>query len=69
MAIRTYSVPSISCEHCKKAIETEVAKLSDVSSVEVDVTARTVRVEGEASDHEIRAAINEAGYEVEDASA
>jgi copper ion binding protein len=64
MAIRTYSVPSISCEHCKKAIETEVDKLSAVRSVEVDVAAQTVTVEGEAADEEIRSAIEEAGYDV-----
>ena len=65
MATRTYSVPSISCEHCKKDIETEVAKLSGVSSVGVDVAAKTVTVEGGATDEEIRSAIEEAGYDVE----
>jgi copper chaperone len=68
MATRTYSVPSISCEHCKKAIETEVDKLSDVRAVVVDVAAKTVMVEGEATDDEIRAAIDEAGYDVEGSS-
>jgi len=68
MATRTYSVPSISCEHCKKAIETEVGKLFDVSSVDVDVAAKTVTVEGEATDEEIRYAIEEAGYDVEGTS-
>lgn len=68
MVTRTYSVPSVSCEHCKKAIETEVDKLSDVSSVEVDVAAKTVWVEGKATDQEIRCAIGEAGYDVEGAS-
>jgi copper ion binding protein len=68
MGTRTYSVPSISCEHCKKAIETEVEKLSDVSSVGVDVAAKTVTVEGEATDEEIRSAIEEAGYDVEGTS-
>jgi copper chaperone len=68
MATRTYSVPSISCEHCKKAIETRVDELSDVSSVEVDVAAGTVTVVGEATDAEIRSAIEEVGYDVEGAS-
>jgi copper chaperone len=68
MVTRSYSVPSISCEHCKKAIETEVDKLSDVSLVEVDVAAKTVRVEGKASDEAIRFAIDEAGYDVDGAS-
>ena len=58
-----YRVPEISCEHCKRAIETEVATVPGVEAVEVDVAARTVRVEGIAPDDAIRAAIREAGYE------
>ncbi|MFO7779303.1 MAG: cation transporter [Nitriliruptoraceae bacterium] len=64
MATRTYSVPDISCGHCKSAIESEVGELSDVASVLVDIEARTVTVDGEASDEAIHAAIEEAGYEV-----
>jgi copper chaperone len=59
----TYSVPGISCDHCKRAIEGEVSAVADVESVEVDVEARRVTVVG-GDDAEIRAAIDEAGYEV-----
>jgi copper chaperone len=68
MTVRTYSVPTISCEHCKHSIETEVNKLADVSLVAVDIPTRTVRIEGDASDAAVRAAIDEAGYEVADAA-
>lgn len=64
MARRTYSVPGISCDHCKAAIEGEVATLEGVARVEVDVDAKTVAVDGEADDDAIRAAIDEAGYDV-----
>lgn len=64
---KTYNVPGISCGHCKSAIEGEVGELAGVSSVVVDVDARTVTVEGEASDDDIVAAIDEAGYEVANA--
>ena len=40
------SVPGISCGHCKAAIEAAVATVAGVDAVEVDVAARTVRVEG-----------------------
>ncbi len=59
----TYSVPAISCDHCKNAIESEVATVSGVASVNVDVAAKTVTVEG-GDDTAIREAIDEAGYEV-----
>lgn len=60
----TYSVPGISCDHCKRAIEGEVGQVEGVDRVEVDVAAKTVAVAGEASDAAVRAAIDEAGYEV-----
>ncbi len=59
----TYHVPDISCDHCKNAIESEVATVSGVDSVIVDVDSKTVTVEG-GDDAAIRAAIDEAGYEV-----
>ncbi len=62
--VRTYSVPAISCGHCQAAIEAEVGKVDGVDAVAVDIASRTVRVEGVAPDEAIRAAIDEAGYEV-----
>lgn len=61
---RTYSVPGISCDHCKTAIEGEVRMVAGVESVSVDVAGKTVTVVGEAPDEAVRAAIDEAGYEV-----
>jgi copper chaperone CopZ len=64
MATVTYSVPGISCDHCKRAIEGEVGAVDGVEAVAVDVAARVVTVTGTATDAELRAAIDEAGYEV-----
>jgi copper chaperone len=61
---RTFQVPDISCDHCKNAIEGEVGTLDGVDTVEVDVAARRVTVDGAATDEAIRTAIEEAGYEV-----
>ena len=60
---RTYSVPGISCDHCKRAIEAEVSAVADVASVEVDVAGKLVTVTG-GDDSSIRSAIDEAGYDV-----
>ncbi len=65
MNTTVYSVPSISCGHCKMAIEGEVAKLTDVDTVVVDVATKLVNVTGSASEADVRAAIDEAGYQVE----
>jgi copper chaperone len=60
---RTYSVPGISCDHCKHAIETEVVAVAGVSEVVVDIDAKSVSVRG-GDDAAIRAAIDEAGYDI-----
>jgi copper chaperone CopZ len=64
MTTRVYEVPDISCGHCKAAIEGEVAKVAAVDSVVVDIDARTATVTGSADDAAVRAAIDEAGYDV-----
>lgn len=63
-ASRTYQVPDISCGHCKTAIESEVGGVAGVTAVEVDIDGRLVTVDGPASEADIVAAIEEAGYEV-----
>jgi copper chaperone CopZ len=61
---KVYSVPGVSCEHCRTAITREVAAVAGVRSVEVDLEGKTVTVEGEAVDDAVVAAIDEAGYDV-----
>ena len=68
MAETTYTVPGITCGHCKAAIEREVGILDGVESVLVDVDARRVAVVGSAPDAAVRAAIVEAGYEADPAA-
>jgi copper chaperone CopZ len=61
----TYSVPGVSCAHCRQAITDEVSAVSGVAAVDVDLEAKTVTVAGASLDGPaIVAAIDEAGYEV-----
>ena len=64
MTKRTYSVPGISCGHCKAAIEGKLAPLDGVESAIVDIDAKTVTVIGEITEVDVRAAVGEAGYEI-----
>ena len=65
MTSLTYSVPGVSCGHCRHAIQDQVSRLTGVESVEVDLDAKTVTVEGKSLDQAaVIAAIDEAGYEV-----
>lgn len=64
MTTRTYSVPGISCGHCKTAIEGELVPLDGVESATVDIDAKTVTVVGDITEDAVRGAVDEAGYEV-----
>lgn len=64
MTTRTYSVPGISCGHCKAAIESELSPLPGVESAVVDIDSKTVTVTGDITEENVRAAVDEAGYEV-----
>jgi copper chaperone len=60
----TYSVPGMSCGHCRAAITAEVERLAGVASVDVDLDAKRVTVAGEQlDDAAVRAAIDDAGYD------
>jgi copper chaperone CopZ len=60
----TYSVPGMSCGHCRAAITDEVGAVPGVSAVDVDLDTKLVRVSGEGLDDAVLvAAIDEAGYE------
>ncbi len=61
----TYTVPGMSCGHCRAAITEEVEQVAGVASVDVDLDAKRVTVTGSGvQDAAVRAAIDEAGYEV-----
>lgn len=61
----TYEVTGIHCANCEAAIKREVGVVEGVDEVEVDLTTKRVTVRGKAlNDEQLRAAIDEAGYEV-----
>ena len=60
-----YTVPGMTCGHCKEAVSREDAAVAGVVSVDVDLDSKLVTVTGEnLDDTALRAAIDEAGYEV-----
>ncbi|MFJ9777494.1 heavy-metal-associated domain-containing protein [Kitasatospora sp. NPDC101157] len=62
----TYTVSGMSCGHCEKAISEELSTLAGVTDVAADAQAGTVTVSSAAplEEEQIRAAIDEAGYEL-----
>ena len=66
MVQRVYRVPDVSCQHCVRAITGELQKIPGVQSVHVDLDTKLVTVVADesVSDEQIRAGIEEAGYEI-----
>ena len=65
MGERSYAVRGMTCEHCRAAVMEEVGALPGVASVHVDLAAGRVAVAGDGvDDAAVRAAVDEAGYEV-----
>lgn len=58
-----FSVPEMSCGHCKSAIEAAVAGVDPKASVDVDLDARTVSVTSDAETAALVAAMKTAGYD------
>lgn len=62
---RAYTVKGMTCEHCAASVTEEVEQVKGVTGVAVDLQAGRVAVSGDGfSDEAIRAAVDEAGYEV-----
>jgi len=64
MPTLSYTVPGMSCDHCKLAVTEEVSRVAGVDGVAVDLDTKLVLVHGaNLDDGALRRAIEEAGYE------
>lgn len=61
----TLNVEGMSCQHCVANVKKAVVAVNGVDSVEVDLEAGKVTVEGGADAEAVKAAITQAGYTVE----
>ncbi|MGW8437865.1 heavy-metal-associated domain-containing protein [Nocardiopsis sp. NPDC055879] len=60
-----YQVEGMTCGHCVSSVSTEVGRIPGVTSVAVDLAEGRVTVDGSGfSDESVRAAVDEAGYQV-----
>ncbi|HYH33596.1 MAG TPA: heavy-metal-associated domain-containing protein [Nocardioides sp.] len=67
----TYTVTGMTCDHCVASVREEVGEVPGVSDVDVDLASGrvVVRAESPVDDAAIRAAVEEAGYQVEGSGA
>lgn len=62
---RIYTVAGMTCGHCVAAVSDEVRGVRGVQDVEVDLDSGRLAVRGDGVDPDaVRAAVDEAGYEV-----
>lgn len=70
MSTTTYTVRGMTCGHCVSSVKEEVGEISGVTGVDVDLATGlvTVHSEGSVGAVQVKAAVQEAGYEVVDLS-
>ena len=68
MTTTTFQVTGMTCDHCVRAVTTELVLLEGVRSVDVDLAqgAVTVTSDGPLDVEDVREAIDEAGYALAD---
>ena len=66
MTTATYAVTGMSCQHCVDAVTAEVGRLAGVEQVTIDLPTGAVTVESAAplALADVRAAVDEAGYDL-----
>jgi copper chaperone len=61
----TYTVNGMTCDHCVLSVREEVGEVDRVTVVDVDLPSGRMVVSGvDIDDAAVRAAVEEAGYEV-----
>ena len=65
MTTTVFSVPGMTCGHCKQAVTIEVGKIAGVSDVDVDLDSKKVTVTSSQplSWSDLVSAVDEAGFE------
>ena len=66
MSTSTYTVVGMTCGHCVNSVTEEVSQVPGVTDVNVDLATGglTVTSDDDVDDGAVRAAVEEAGYEV-----
>lgn len=70
MSTATYTVTGMTCGHCVSSVTEEVSEVAGVTDVQVDLESGRLTVTSDApvEADNIRAAVEEAGYQVSDAA-
>ena len=66
MTTQTYTVTGMTCSHCVNSVSTEIKQIPGVTDVQVDLASGAVTIASESGvdDNAVKAAVDEAGYEL-----
>lgn len=66
VTVNSYTVTGMTCGHCVGAVREEVSRIPGVTEVDVDLASGRVTVtsEGPVAVEDVRAMVDEAGYEL-----
>ncbi|SHK36613.1 copper ion binding protein [Pseudonocardia thermophila] len=66
MPTTVYKVTGMTCEHCVRSVTEEIQEIDGVTAVQVDLSTGGVTVTSERplDEAQVRAAVEEAGYEL-----
>lgn len=66
MSTKHYTVVGMTCQHCAASVTEEVSEIEAVTAVDVDLATGvlTVTADEPLSDDVVKAAVEEAGYQV-----
>lgn len=63
--IKTYKIPGMTCDHCLKTIKNAVKKFPGITSSELSLPEKQLKLSGEFDENALFAVINKAGFKVE----
>lgn len=68
MATTSYEVTGMTCDHCATAVREEIGQIAGVTGIQVELATGQVTVASEAplDDADVKAAVEEAGYELKE---
>ncbi len=61
--MQKFSVPEMTCDHCRKTIEDALHQLDGKARVEVDLASHVIEVTTEAGTDQVLNTLKKAGYE------
>lgn len=62
---QTFSVPDMSCNHCKMRIEKTMSESGKVKNIDVNLQTKKVSLESELSEEDLIKLFDRAGYDAE----